>query len=60
MTPLPQLVDCKGLQNELRVKRATAEAIMRALEDRQVKVGRRVFVRREDVQRVLDTGNVAA
>ncbi len=57
---LPALIDSRGLQRELHVKRATAEAIMRALEDRQVKVGRRVFVRREDVQRVLDTGNVAA
>ncbi len=57
---LPALIDSRGLQQEVHVKRATAEAIMRALEDRQVKVGRRVFVRRCDVQALLDTGNVAA
>ena len=28
---LPQLLDCRGIQRELDVKRATAEAIMRQL-----------------------------
>ena len=58
--PLPRLVDCKGIQEELGVKRATAEAIMRALPKVTVADHRKVFVRREDVQRYLDERTEAA
>jgi hypothetical protein len=52
--PLPALLDCKALQAELGVKRATAEAIMRRLEPVIVPEHRKVFVRRDDVLRALD------
>lgn len=54
--PLPQLLDCRALQEELGVKRGAAEAIMRDLE--KVRVGRRVFVRRPDVHRFLEENTV--
>ena len=52
---LPELLDAKGLQAELGVKRATAEAIMRALPVVQVEGLRKTFVRRDDVRRYLDS-----
>jgi hypothetical protein len=51
---LPVLLDCRGLMDELGVKRATAEAIMRQLPVVQFDGLRRVYVRREDVQRHLE------
>jgi hypothetical protein len=51
---LPQLLDCRGLMDELGVKRATAETIMRALPTVQVPGLRKVFVRRADVERFID------
>lgn len=48
MTKLDALVDCRGIMDEMCVKRATAEAIMRAIP--KVKIGRRVFVKRDDVR----------
>jgi hypothetical protein len=51
---LPQLIDCKRLQDELGVKRATAEAIMRQLPVVQLPDLRKVFVRRSDVAALLE------
>jgi hypothetical protein len=51
--PLPQLLDCNGLMKELGVKRATAEAIMRAVPTVTIEGHRKVFVRRPDVERYL-------
>lgn len=50
--PLPRLIDCKGIQEELGVKRATAELFMRRCETK-LKVGRRVYVYRDDVLRAV-------
>ncbi len=52
---LPELLDAKGLQAELGVKRATAEAIMRRLPVVQIEGLRKIFVRRDDVRRYLDS-----
>ena len=60
LTPLPKLVDCRGIEQELGVKRATAEAIMRQLPKVQVPGLRKTFVRREDVLRLLDEWTIAA
>jgi hypothetical protein len=51
---LPELLDAKGLQAELGVKRATAEAIMRRLPVVQIEGLRKTFVRRDDVRRYLE------
>lgn len=53
--PLPQLLDCKALQEELGVKRATAEAIMRRLPVVGFEGLRKVFVRRDDVAAYIET-----
>ena len=58
--PLPRLIDCAGLQRELGVKRAAAEAIMRQLEKVQIPDVRKVYVRRADVERLLDENTRAA
>lgn len=50
---LPRLLDCRSLMDELGVKRATAEAIMRQLPKIEIEDLRKVFVRREDVVRYL-------
>jgi len=49
---LPKLLDCRTLMAELGVPRATAENLMRAIPT--VKIGRRVFVRRADVDAELE------
>lgn len=59
MSALPKLLDCRGLMEELGVKRATAEAIMRALPKVTIDDHRKVFVRRADVQRYLDERTAA-
>jgi hypothetical protein len=51
---LPGLVDCKGLENELGVKRAAADAIMRQVPRVEIEGPRKWYVRREDVRRYLD------
>jgi hypothetical protein len=51
---LPQLLDCKALQDELGVKRATAEAVMRQLPIVQLPELRKSFVRRSDVAALLE------
>ena len=57
---LPVLMDCCAIQRELGVKRATAEAIMRQVCKVQVPEHRKVFVRREDILRLLDEWTIAA
>jgi hypothetical protein len=52
--PLPQLIDAKGLQAELGVTRAAAEKIMQALPIVQLPQLRKVYVRRADVERLLE------
>jgi hypothetical protein len=49
---LPGLIDCAGIVRELGVKRATAERIMRHC-SAKVPLGRRVFVYRDEVARVI-------
>jgi hypothetical protein len=51
---LPQLLDCKGLQAELGVSRASAEALMRRLPIVQIEGLRKTFVRRDDVVAYLE------
>ena len=50
--PLPKLLDVKGVMEELGVARATAENLMRSVAT--IRVGRRVFVKREDLQAELE------
>ena len=57
---LPQLLDCRGIKDELGVTRAAAEAIMRQLPKVVVPGLRKVYVRREDVLRLVDQSTVAA
>jgi len=54
---LPALIDCAGIASELGVKRPTAERVMR-LCSVKVAVGRRVFVYREEVARVVQDREV--
>ena len=51
---LPGLLDAKALQDELGVKRGAAEKIMTVLPIVTLPGLRKVYVRREDVQRHLD------
>ena len=51
---LPQLVDAKHLAAELGVTRAAAEKIMQSLPIVQVPGLRKVYVRRSDVERLLE------
>ncbi len=53
---LPRLIDRRGLEEELGIKRAAAEAIMRCLDDRLVRIPglRKAYVRRDDVRDLLD------
>ena len=57
--PLPELLDAKTLRLELGVTRATAEAIMRRLPTVEIEGLRKVYVRRADVSRYLDTRTFA-
>ena len=57
---LPQLLDCRGIKDELGVTRAAAEAIMRQLPKVVVPGLRKVYVRREDVLRLVDQSTMAA
>ena len=52
---LPELLDAKGLQAELGVTRAAAEAIMRRVPIVDVEGLRKVYVRRADVAEYLET-----
>jgi hypothetical protein len=48
------LLDAKALRAELGVSRAAAEAIMRHVPKVEIPGLRKVFVRRDDVRRLLD------
>jgi hypothetical protein len=52
--PLPELLDAKGLEGELGITRAAAEALMRQLPIVQVPGLRKVYVRRADVIALLE------
>ncbi len=58
--PLPHLLDCAGLQRELGVKRAVAEAIMRALPKFSPPGVRKVYVRRDHVLQLIEKHTEAA
>ena len=51
---LPELLDAKGLQAELGVTRAAAEAIMRAIPVVSIPGLRKSYCRRADVARLLE------
>jgi hypothetical protein len=57
--PLPELLDVKRLAAELGVTRAAAEKIMRELPLVQFPGLRKVYVRREDVRRLVDEHTTA-
>ena len=52
--PLPQLLDAKHLAAELGVTRAAAEKVMQSLPIVQIPGLRKTYVRRPDVERLLD------
>lgn len=52
--PLPRLLDCRRLRDELGITRAAAEAIMRQLPVIEPPGLRKVYVRRSDVLRFLE------
>jgi hypothetical protein len=56
---LPELLDAKRLQAELGVTRAAAEAVMRALPVVQIEGLRKVYVRRSDVARYIESRTFA-
>jgi hypothetical protein len=56
---LPELLDAKALRLELGISRAAAEALMRRVPTVQIEGLRKVYVRREDVRRYLDTRTFA-
>lgn len=57
MTKLDALIDCRGIMDELGVKRATAEELMRAIP--KVRIGRRVFVERKDLDAEIERRKAA-
>jgi hypothetical protein len=57
--PLPLLLDCKALREELGVSRAAAEAIMRRLPVVAIEGLRKTYVRRSDVSRYLESRTFA-
>ena len=54
VTPLPELLDAKRLIGELGVTKAAAEAIMRQLPIVEFEGLRKVYVRRPDVEKLLE------
>ena len=50
---LPNLITSRQIQEELGVTKATAEAVMRQLGKIRFPGSRRVYVRREDVKRLI-------
>lgn len=54
--PLPKLLDARTLAEELGVKQGVAETLMQQLP--KYRIGRRVFVDRQDVRRFLDENRV--
>lgn len=57
---LPNLLDCRGIQDELGVTKAAAEKIMRQLPVVQIDGLRKVYVRREDVHRLIEESTSVA
>ena len=57
--PLPQLLDCKAIRCELGVTRAAAEHIMRRIPVVEIDGLRKVYVRRDDLQRYIDSQTVS-
>lgn len=57
---LPKLIDAAGLQRELGIKRAGADAIMRQLDKVQIPGLDKVYVKRADVEQLLKEGTKAA
>jgi hypothetical protein len=57
---LPKLIDRAGIERELGVKRSAAEAIMRDLAKVTIPGHSKVYVKRADVQKLLDDGTVEA
>jgi hypothetical protein len=55
-SPLPRLIDQRGIVDELGVTRAAAEKIMRLIPKVHVAGLRKVYVRRDDVLRVIEEG----
>lgn len=52
---LPGLIDCSGIMGELGVTRAAAEKIMRSLPLVNFPGLRKVYVRRDDLARLIDS-----
>jgi hypothetical protein len=52
-SPLPQLLDAKALRLELGITRAAAESIIRTLPVVQFDGLRKVYVCRDDVERLI-------
>ena len=59
---LPRLIDNAGLQRELGIKRAAADAIMQRVPKVIIPGVKKVYVKRVDVERLLEesTQNVVA
>ncbi len=53
---LPRLIDQRGIAEELGVTRAAAEKIMRLIPKIHVAGLRKVYVKREDVLRLIEDG----
>lgn len=51
---LPELIDVRGIQEEMGVKRTVAERIIEHIPKQQIPGVRRLLVRRSDVQAFLD------
>lgn len=60
MSDLPQLIDRKGIQDEVGVSRAAAEKMMRQLPNVQVPGLRKLYVRRADLSELLERGTTEA
>lgn len=58
--PLTALIDCAGIVREMNVKRGSAERMMRDLPKVQVPGLKKVWVRRADVQALIDKHTKAA
>ena len=57
--PLPALLDCKALREELGISRAAAEAIMRQLRIVAIPGLRKSYVRRADVAGLIEARTFA-
>ena len=53
---LPRLIDRRGIADELGVTKAAAERIMRQLPKVHIAGLRKVYVKRDDVRRLIEQG----